>query len=177
MRGMGKRFIVLFVLLFGTVHAAEIPDVVLEGIRELECLKVDGKCDPYFIRVNRADECEKAYMLGMECHDNIIRCYSEEVCVYYTQRLVKSEIVNIDLGRYQINYMHNGHRWEDARGYFNDESETRAREILDDLVKRYGYSWKTLGRYHSATEGRNLIYYRKLYDYVLKRQVGATASR
>jgi len=168
MREMAKRLLLLFILFSGIVQADEIPDVVLDGIRDLECLKVRGKCDPYFIRVNRAEECEKARMLGLECSKHIIRCFGVEVCAYYTQRLIKEGIVNIDLGRYQINYMYHGYRWEDVRGYFTDESEQRAREILNALVKKYGYSWKTLGRYHSATEGRNLIYYRKLYDYILK---------
>lgn len=40
--------------------------------------------------------------------------------------------------------------------------------ILHTLVQRYGYSWNTIGRYHSATPRFNNVYVNKLLDTLTK---------
>lgn len=171
----------LLLLLFAyNLFGAEIqtgdirmPDIVLDAIRYCECLKEnDGTCNPHVIRINAQDEADRAKAAGFAVNGHIIRCNSVDDCTAQTQALINGGITNLDLGPYQINYKY--HPNPILQDYFVDATEREfANRIMTNLVKSFGYSWETLGRYHhfSATDRtRNERYYRKMYAYIYGNQ-------
>jgi hypothetical protein len=169
-----KKLIVLLLSTFAYAaegEGARIPDIVLDAIKHCECLKEsDGTCNPNVIRINSADEAQRAKSAGFSVNGHIIRCNSTQECVAQTQALINGGIVNLDLGPYQINYKY--HPNPVLQDYFIDETEREhANRIMMNLVKSFGYSWETLGRYHhfsAADRTRNERYYRKMYAFIYK---------
>lgn len=146
-----------------------MPDIVLDAIRHCECLKESsGQCNPNVIRINAIEEAQRAQAAGFAVNGHIIKCNSSEECSSQAQALINGGITNLDLGPYQINYKYHPNPF--LNEYFVDETaRERANEILTKLVKSFGYSWETLGRYHhfSATDRtRNERYYRKMYAFI-----------
>lgn len=152
----------------------EIPQIVLDAIKNTECLKMSGVSESNFIRINRKKDVKKAKKHGHKLfRKHLILCSSPEECSVEANKLLKLGIKNIDLGPYQINYYYQNNRWknEDSlKKYFIDEdAEERAREILWDLISRHGYSWQSIARYHHynpKNKKRNRQYYSHLYEYV-----------
>lgn len=145
-----------------------MPDIVLDAIKHCECLKENGQCNPYVIRINAIEEAQRAAQAGFDVNGHLIKCGTTQECSLQAQALIEGGITNLDLGPYQINYKY--HPNPMLHEYFED---TTAREhangILTKLVKSFGYSWETLGRYHhfSATDRtRNERYYRKMYAFI-----------
>ncbi len=146
-----------------------MPDIVLDAIRYCECLKEeDGSCNPHVIRINVKEEADRAKAAGFAVNGHIIRCNSVEECTAQTQALINGGITNLDLGPYQINYKY--HPNPVLQEYFVDATEREyANKIMTGLVKSFGYSWETLGRYHhfsASDRTRNERYYRKMYAYI-----------
>ncbi len=146
-----------------------MPDVVLDAIRHCECLKeADGTCNPNVIRINAAEDTQRAQAAGFAVNGHIIRCNSTEECSVQAQALINGGITNLDLGPYQINYKY--HPNPMLHEYFVDATEREhANRIITGLVKSFGYSWETLGRYHhfcATDRTRNETYYRKMYAYI-----------
>lgn len=148
---------------------ARMPDAVLDAIRHVECLKdKDKKCDPNVIRINETEDAKRAEQAGFYIQGHIIQCNSTEECAAQAQALINGGIVNLNLGPYQINYKF--HSNPSLEEYFIDAIEREhVNIILLNLVKKHGYSWETLGRYHhfsAADRTENERYYRKLYAYI-----------
>jgi hypothetical protein len=145
-----------------------MPDIVLDAIKHCECLIEDGNCNPHVIRINATEDAQRAQAAGFAVNGHLIRCASIDGCSAQAQALIDGGITNLDLGPYQINYKY--HPNPMLHEYFDDTtSREQANAILTKLVKSFGYSWETLGRYHhfSATDRtRNEIYYRKMYAYI-----------
>ena len=146
-----------------------MPDIVLDAIKHCECLKErDGSCNPNVIRINSDEDAVRAQMAGFAVNGHIIRCNSTDECSAQAQALINGGIVNLDLGPYQINYKY--HPNPILRDYFIDASEREhANQIMTNLVKSFGYSWETLGRYHhfsAIDRTRNERYYRKMYAFI-----------
>ncbi|HQS65943.1 MAG TPA: hypothetical protein PLM93_02000 [Sulfuricurvum sp.] len=146
-----------------------MPDVVLDAIRHCECLKeADGTCNPNVIRINADEDTQRAKAAGFAVNGHIIRCNSSEECSVQAQALINGGITNLDLGPYQINYKY--HPNPMLHEYFVDATEREhANRIITGLVKSFGYSWETLGRYHhfcATDRTRNETYYRKMYAYI-----------
>jgi hypothetical protein len=145
-----------------------MPDIVLDAIKHCECLKEDGQCNPHVIRINATEEAERAREAGFAVNGHIIKCGSAEQCSAQAQALIEGGIVNLDLGPYQINYKY--HPNPMLHEYFEENpSREKANSILTRLVKSFGYSWETLGRYHhfsAVDRTRNERYYRKMYAYI-----------
>lgn len=145
-----------------------MPDIVLDAIKHCECLIEQGKCNPNVIRINAIEDAQRAQSAGFAVEGHIIRCASVDECSMQSQALINGGITNLDLGPYQINYKY--HPNPILSEYFDDSSSReQANAILTKLVKSFGYSWETLGRYHhfSATDRtRNEKYYRKMYAYI-----------
>lgn len=158
------------VLLYAEDQPTEIrmPDIVLDAIKHCECLKENGQCNPHVIRINIAEEAQRAAAAGFAVNGHLIKCGSPEQCSLQTQALIDGGITNIDLGPYQINYKY--HPNPMLHEYFQDETaREQANSILTKLVKSFGYSWETLGRYHHAPTSdasRNARYYRKMYAFI-----------
>lgn len=146
-----------------------MPDIVLDAIKHCECLKEkDGSCNPHVIRINADSDTQRALSAGFPVTGHIIKCNSTEECSTQAQALINGGITNLDLGPYQINYKYHPNPF--LNEYFEDiTARENANEILSKLVKSFGYSWETLGRYHhfSATDRtRNERYYRKMYAFI-----------
>ncbi|MDP1784876.1 MAG: hypothetical protein Q8K81_05565 [Sulfuricurvum sp.] len=161
------------------MSSVRMPDTVLDAIRHCECLKeVDGTCNPNVIRINVLEDAQRAQSAGFAVNGHIIRCNSTEECSAQAQALINGGIVNLDLGPYQINYKY--HPNPMLHEYFVDATEREhANRIMTSLVKSFGYSWETLGRYHhfSATDRtRNENYYRKMYAFIYGNNRQASAQ-
>lgn len=147
-----------------------MPDIVLDAIRHCECLKEPtGECNPNVIRINSSDDALRAQQAGFPVvNGHIIRCNSTQECVMQSQALIDGGVINLDLGPYQINYKY--HPNPRLSEYFIDAIEREhANRIITGLVKSFGYSWETLGRYHhfSATDRtRNERYYKRMYAFI-----------
>jgi hypothetical protein len=155
-----------------------MPDIVLDAIKHCECLQEGGVCNPNVIRINAEEEASRAAAAGFAVNGHLIRCGSSEQCSAQAQALIDGGIVNLDLGPYQINYKY--HPNPMLHEYFEDSSaREHANVILTKLVKSFGYSWETLGRYHhfSATDRtRNERYYRKMYAFIYSNTPNAQGS-
>ncbi len=146
-----------------------MPDIVLDAIKHCECLKeANGECNPNVIRINAVEDAQRAKIAGFAVNGHIIKCNSTDECTSQAQALINGGITNLDLGPYQINYKY--HPNPNLSEYFVDATEREhANQIITSLVKSFGYSWETLGRYHhfSATDRtRNERYYRKMYAFI-----------
>lgn len=145
-----------------------MPDIVLDAIKHCECLQENGACNPHVIRINATEDAQRAAAAGFAVNGHLIRCGSTQECTIQAQALVEGGITNLDLGPYQINYKYHPNPF--LHEYFEESSaREKANAILTKLVKSFGYSWETLGRYHHAPTsdaGRNARYYRKMYAYI-----------
>lgn len=145
-----------------------MPDIVLDAIKHCECLKENGECNPHVIRINAAEDAQRAAAAGFAVNGHLIRCGSTQECTLQAQALIEGGVTNLDLGPYQINYKYHPNPF--LHEYFEESmAREKANAILTKLVKSFGYSWETLGRYHhfSATDRtRNERYYRKMYAYI-----------
>lgn len=174
-------FFIFGTLLFGEDSPAQIrmPDIVLDAIRHCECLQdQSGSCNPYVIRINDINEAERAKQAGFGVKGHLILCGSGNECALQAQALIDGGINNLDLGPYQINYKF--HPYPFLQDYFEDSSaREKANEILTKLVKSFGYSWETLGRYHHAPTdvARNARYYRKMYAYIYGSKTTQSSSQ
>lgn len=168
---------ILFFFFLLVVHLCadknDIPDVVLDAIMDAECLKDKGIYNPHFIRINTQKDILTIKNNNIKISGPYIRCENPDKCSDMVKTLVALEIDNIDMGPFQINYMYQNERWsneEDYQKYFVlSHAEDRAREILQSLIRSYGYSWRTIGRYHhfsSKNKERNRNYYRKVYTFI-----------
>lgn len=180
--------LLLLVLLALSVSAEEgnfgsdirMPDSVLDAIRHCECLKEPtGECNPNVIRINSSEDALRAQQAGFPVvNGHIIRCNSTQECVMQAQALIDGGVINLDLGPYQINYKY--HPNPRLAEYFIDEVEREhANRIITGLVKSFGYSWETLGRYHhfSATDRtRNERYYKRMYAFIYGNNQAQTSS-
>ena len=172
-------------MMFGTLLCAEgestdirMPDIVLDAIKHCECLIESGECNPNVIRINADEEAQRAAAAGFAVSGHLIKCGSSEQCSMQAQALIDGGITNLDLGPYQINYKY--HPNPMLHEYFEDTSaREQANAILTKLVKSFGYSWETLGRYHhfSATDRtRNERYYRKMYAFIYGNNTNSQGS-
>ncbi len=173
-----KRWVPLILVTMAASGADEIqadfrmPDVVLDAIRHCECLNENGSCNPHVIRINLPEEARRAQEAGFGVEGHLIRCGSTQECALQAQALIEGGITNLDLGPYQINFKY--HPTPFVHEYFEEASaRQKANAILTKLVKSFGYSWETLGRYHHAPTSdpaRNARYYRKMYAYIYQNE-------
>lgn len=152
-----------FMAIAGDITHKHIPDSIPEAILMNECLIEKGVCNPYFIALNRGKDITLAKKLGYKIYKKrLILCDNEKQCVKSSKRLIANGIKSIDLGAYQMNYYYNPDR--DLHVYFRDgQAEKKVKKIIAKLINAHGYSWETLGRYHSGTKHKNEAYYKKLY--------------
>lgn len=152
----------------GDQNDIRMPDIVLDAIKHCECLIEQGTCNPHVIRINAAEDAQRAQAAGFAVNGHLIRCASTEECSAQAQALINGGITNLDLGPYQINYKY--HPNPLLNEYFEDvAAREHANGILTKLVKSFGYSWETLGRYHhfsAIDRTRNEKYYRKMYAFI-----------
>lgn len=153
-----KRIVILTVVAILQVNAAcPIPYKVMYSIAKAESHASKRPGYPYIISFNNNKDAKRVSRLfGAYFMDRrSIDCKDTATCIKIAKYLIKNNITNLDLGAFQINY-----RWHKypLSDYFNlKASYNRACEIIYSEVKRYGWSWEAIGRYHSY----NKIYKRE----------------
>lgn len=172
------RFIIYITLLINLLNAENInfdinentrvDEIVLEAIKNNECFKEEGNCISSIIRINKEEDIKIAIDNNITVEKKLIKCLNPSNCVLKAHELIKLGIINFDNGSYQINYKY--HPIDDLLEYFEESKEkVHVNNILMSLIKQWGYSWTTLGRYHHSPESdynRNYNYYNKLSNYI-----------
>lgn len=101
-----------------------------------------------------------------------IDCKNKNTCVALTHYLVNKEVKNIDLGAFQINYIYHPLPIE---VYFDlKKSYKYACFYIEKLVKKYGYTWSNIAKYHSFNRGENKKYLKRLQQNYIKYSKGAS---
>lgn len=150
-------------------NSSQVPDQILDAIKYNDCpLNNEGICNPKIIKINRFDDIQKAKKAGFDVDINLVPCKDADNCVALTKIFRILNITDIDLGPYQINYQN--HPKTVLKEYFVELfARENAKKILSALIKKYGYSWETLGRYRFTPEKapeKNAMYYRELHKYI-----------
>lgn len=127
---------------------------------------------PYIISFNNNEDLEMVKddlkQLNLIILDNrSVDCKSKEICAAVTKYLVENyKIVNLDLGAFQHCYIYYKYPYEN---YFDlKKSYQKTCEIVEDDIKKYGFTWETIARFHNSKEGLNKIYRDKLQENILK---------
>jgi len=106
---------------------------------------------PYLISFNSKNKDIQEILKGFKYErldSRTIDCKSESNCINITKKLISFNQVNLDLGAFQQCYRY--FKYEDMSNYFSlKKSYKKTCNILEDLIKRYGYSWDTIGMYHN----------------------------
>lgn len=92
-------------------------------------------------------------------------CKNRNNCIKILNYLEENNINNLDLGAFQLNYVH--HKFNKKEYFTLENSYQRACSFLETLIKVHGYSWETIARYHSSTPSRNLIYQKLIADVII----------
>lgn len=150
-----------------------IPETVMSAIllTEREVRREIGY--PFIIRINKEKDLEQSDSLAKELKltkvsKHVIDCLDYKRCFSMTKKLIDNDIKNIDIGPYQINYFYHPDKIENIPQYFNLETAYyKACKFQEKLVKKYGWSWETVARYHSGTKELNEKYQKTLkYHYI-----------
>jgi len=97
-----------------------------------------------------------------------IDCGDKKSCSELFSNLKNLKIYNLDSGAFQINYKY--HKYKNAI-YFNlKDSYIASCEILSSLIKRYGYSWDTIAKYHSFTKKHKDKYLKAISKILAKKE-------
>jgi hypothetical protein len=123
---------------------------------------------PYLICFNKKEDAKKfKHKYGFLMMDwRTLDCKNKNSCVRIAAEIIKSGIKNIDMGAFQINYLYYKYPIKD---YFSlEQSYSNACDILMQLKDKYGWSWATIGKYHSFRKKRSLVYAKKIHDFIYK---------
>lgn len=150
----------------GKITWTMIPDTITYAYLQNECLHRSGECYPFVIGVNRTSDIAKVKKLGYNISKGrLIDCKTEEGCSAALSKLISNGITNVDNGPFQINYFWNPDK--NLENFFSyTDSKKKVRMIVASLINKHGYTWETLGRYHSGTPHLNKAYYKKLYRHI-----------
>jgi len=124
---------------------------------------------PYIICFNKGEDVEKFKSINkfknIEWLDKrSLDCKNSKQCNEVLNLAVSNNIKNIDIGPFQFNYRHHVNRFKNVDFFSLKSSYLKACDFLVELINKYGYSWETIGKYHSHTNKHNERYYTKLYN-------------
>ena len=105
---------------------------------------------PFLISFNKKGDIRKVpkKFSYIKIDSRTVDCKNKNNCINIVKALLNKKIFNLDLGAYQINYRF--HKLKRLGSYFSlKDSYIKACDILEKLIKKYGYSWKTIAKYHS----------------------------
>ena len=123
---------------------------------------------PYLISFNKEKDAIKAqkkykkFFIPNKGVDRTIDCKSEEMCRIILADLIKDKITNLDLGGFQINFIH--HKLNDYEYFRVAESYEYACSYAQSFVSKYGSTFKALAMYHSKTPKHRNKYAKRMYD-------------
>ena len=168
-----KALLSLVVLTLSSSLYAEckISHKIMYGIAKVEHHAKRDVGYPYIISFNNPSELKDIKKLmtsiGLLVLDNrTIDCKNQQVCIDTTQLLINSNITNLDLGAFQINYESNK---APLYTYFDlAESYSFACHLVSEHVAKYGFSWESIANYHSKTKSLNTKYKFNLQQEMLK---------
>lgn len=120
---------------------------------------------PYLINFNNTEEMKNISSLFDGQYEMLdkrtVDCKNINTCVAIYEDLKGKEINNIDLGAFSINPKY--HSVSSPKVFFElKDSMIKVCSILEELNERYGWGWKTIGRYHSGTPKFNIAYTEKI---------------
>jgi len=167
--GEDKVRFLIFLFFCGMLYAnplkCPIPYEIMYSIAKTEGYIYKKTGYPFIISFNKKSDFKRAFSIlkgfnYKKLSSRTIDCYSNKNCVKIAKVLISKNIINIDMGAFQINYKY--HRFK-LNDYFNlNASYQRACDILYNLVKKYGWSWETIGKYHSFNKNLSKKYYLKV---------------
>jgi len=123
---------------------------------------------PYLISFNNkrdailAKKHFKSLFISNKGVDRTLDCKNQKRCVEVLDKVLKLGIKNLDLGSFQLNYIYHKHPKMD---YFSVvESYDLACAYAESFTKKYGYTWRSLAKYHSKTPKYRDRYAKRMYD-------------
>jgi len=178
MKHLLLRFLILTLLIFNLNLTANssikkscfIPDEIMYSILLSEKTKKRKIGYEFLIRNNSKEKKKLFYNIikkfnHKEISNNLIDCLNKKNCIKISQELIKKDILNLDLGAYQINnYYHS----DNLNIFFNfDKSYFKACGFIEKNITKNGWNWEAVARYHSKTPKHNKKYIKRLQDYLL----------
>lgn len=150
-------------LLFANSDKCNIDSSILKTIAQVERHQDKNVGYQYLISFNNGKDAKLAKkQIGKTIFldSRTIDCKNKQLCTKITNYLINEKITNLDLGAFQINYKFHKMKIEN---YFSfQKSYLKACSYLTKLVKEYGYTWRTIAMYHSATPKYNYNYLKKI---------------
>jgi len=107
---------------------------------------------PYLISFNSKKEKKQAKKIAkfIWIDNRTVDCLDAQNCTQALSFLLENKIINLDIGPYQLNYKYHKLKLSD---YFNvKQSYIYACNLIYNNIKKYGYSWDTIAKYHSYTK-------------------------
>lgn len=138
-----------------------IPDKIMLTILMAEGSKKRELGYPYIIRINGKDNIQKAdTLLKKESIKKLSRsvydCINKSTCKDIASKLIDNKITNMDLGPFQTNYYFHPSQ---IKNFFSLQTAfLLSCKFNHENINRFGYSWKTIARYHSGTPKLNRRY-------------------
>lgn len=112
---------------------------------------------PFLISFNKSNAYAKKKYKALFLDKRTIDCKDKKTCVSIVSDLSKKGVTNLDLGAFQINEHY--HPSSDLGTFFTlGVSMNIACRIISTHIKKHGYNWSAIARYHSATPKHNNIY-------------------
>jgi hypothetical protein len=163
-----------FLIFFGLqiqVFATQciVPGILLETIKITE----NETLYPFYIRTNDNEKLNKfneiiKYFNHKKTEDTmVVDCINSDNCTKLATALIKENIINLDLGLFQINYKSFKYQ---IHSYFDEElANLTACKVIEEKIRiTKNWSWETLATYHSLTPKLNKIYKEKLIKNYIK---------
>jgi len=149
-------------ILFGN-DTCDVDSSILKIIAEVERHNKREIGYQYLISFNNKKDAKQIRkQLGKDIFidSRTIDCLNKKLCKKITTFLIEQKITNLDLGAFQINYRFHKMKMEDY--FIFEKSYFKACSLVSNLIKIYGYNWRTIARYHSATPKYNYRYLKKI---------------
>lgn len=167
---MRKSFFlgVIFLALSSWSYAkCEISYKVLYAVANIERHPKKEVGYPFIISFNKTSEMKILKTIPKSKYEILdnrsIDCKSLKNCVAIFYKLKHNEILNVDLGAFQINPKYHKYKAEE---YFTLKNSLNiACSIITDIKNKYGWSWESLAKYHSYEKNNNLKYQKYLKRY------------
>lgn len=131
---------------------------------------------PYVISFNSSSDAAElrgiisSAEIGEWINSRSFDCKTLNNCTELLSVLIENDYKNLDLGHMQFCYRF--HVFELSDYFIPQRSEEKACEFLLNLSKQHGWSWKTIGRYHSSNEEKNRKYYESIQKTLKKIKEG-----
>lgn len=149
----------LIVNLYAQDEVCTVDDRIMYSIASVERHKKTPIGYPYLISLNSKSD-QKRVAKDKELKKffldkRTIDCQDTETCIAILDRLESNNIVNVDLGAFQLNYKY----WKIPKSSYFDikKSYSKACSIVMSHNQNE-WTWENIAKYHSKTKKYNNIY-------------------